>query len=49
MLGLCAQGAGIVWPTTLGNLEVNWCRVLTSEPTDRAKHGLQIGFAPKQW
>lgn len=41
------QGAGLVWPLgSMGSLEVNYCRILASQDTDRAKHGLQLGFVP---
>lgn len=41
------QGAGLVWPLgAMGNLEVNYCRLLSFQGTDRAKHGLQVGFVP---
>ncbi|KDD76955.1 hypothetical protein H632_c56p0, partial [Helicosporidium sp. ATCC 50920] len=39
-------GAGIVWPTRVGRLELNACRVLVRHEHDRAKNGLQFGFAP---
>ena len=41
-----AQGVGLVWPTTLGRLEVNWCRVLAQQPTDIARQGIEVGFTP---
>ncbi len=43
------QGAGLVWPTQVGRLEVNLCRVLQHQPNDRVKRGLQLGFAPRAW
>ncbi len=46
--GRCSQGAGLVLPIQqVGNLEVNWCTVLKAEPTDRPKHGIQLGFSPQ--
>jgi len=44
---LLLQGAGIMWPTGFGNLEANWCRILSSQPTDRLKTGFQLGFSGK--
>ena len=41
-----AQGVGLVWPTTIGRLEVNWCRVLAHQPTDVVRHGIEVGFSP---
>ena len=41
-----AQGVGLVLPTTIGLLEVNWCRVLAHQPTDTVRHGLEVGFSP---
>lgn len=43
------QGVGLLWPTGFGDLEVNFCRILKSQPTDRIKRGVQVGFAPKAW
>jgi hypothetical protein len=40
------QGAGIVWPTRIGKLELNACQVLTKQPYDKARVGLQFGFVP---
>ena len=40
------QGAGIVWPTRIGKLELNACQVLTKQPFDKALVGLQFGFVP---
>ena len=40
------QGIGLVWPTNIGLLEVNWCRVLAHQPTDTVRHGLEVGFSP---
>lgn len=40
------MGAGIVWPTRLGNLEVNYCQVLKSHAHDRLRNGIQVGFTP---
>ena len=42
-----AQGLGVVWPTRVGKLEVNMCRVLRFQPQDRFNtYGLQVGFSP---
>lgn len=41
------QGVGLVWNTTLGRLEVNLCRVLARRPTDVARQGVEVGFAPQ--
>ena len=43
------QGCGIVWPTTIGKLELNICKVLKAESFDRLTSqgfGLQVGFCP---
>jgi len=41
-----SQGAGIVWPTGIGNLELNVCRVLKRAASDQVKHGIQFGITP---
>ena len=46
LAGWCLQGAGIVWPTRIGKLELNACQVLTKQPFDKARVGLQFGFVP---
>ena len=41
------QGCGIVWPTTIGKLELNICKVLKAESFDRLTSqgfGLQVGL-----
>ena len=43
---LALQGAGIVWPTGIGKLELNVCRVMRAGPQDRVKHGIQFGITP---
>lgn len=44
---LCVQGLGVVWPTSLGRLEVNVCKVLKHQQFDRyTAFGLQVGFTP---
>jgi len=44
------QGCGIVWPTTVGKLELNLCKVLKADRLDKILHngkiGLQVGFSP---
>ncbi len=45
LIALLLQGAGIVWPTGFGNLEANWCRILSSQASDRLKTGFQLGFS----
>ncbi|PSC74144.1 sorting and assembly machinery component 50-like protein B-like [Micractinium conductrix] len=42
-------GAGIVWPTTIGRLELNVCQVLAKQPFDQPRTGLQFGFVPPAW
>ena len=42
-------GGGIVWPTIVGKLELNAVRVLTCQPHDRVRMGLQFGFVPPSW
>ncbi|GAB4818843.1 hypothetical protein N2152v2_005889 [Parachlorella kessleri] len=39
-------GAGIVWPTRIGRLELNVAQVLTSQEHDKVKRGIQFGFTP---
>ncbi len=42
------QGLGAVWAIRgMGDLEVNYCRLLSVGATDRARHGLQMGFVPQ--
>lgn len=42
---LSVQGVGLVWPTTIGRLEVNLVKVLKHEPLDKFNpFGLQVGF-----
>ncbi|CAL8469714.1 g9256 [Coccomyxa elongata] len=42
-----SAGVGLVWPTSLGRLEVNLCKVLKHQMTDRfTAVGLQVGFTP---
>jgi hypothetical protein len=43
-----AQGVGLVWPTSIGKLELNVGRVLRSQPHDAlvgTPWGVQFGFA----
>lgn len=41
------QGLGVVWPTSLGRLEVNVCKVLKHQQFDKFNpFGLQVGFTP---
>ena len=42
------QGLGLVWPTSIGKLELNVGRVLRAQPQDAlvtAPYGIQFGFA----
>ncbi|CAM6127506.1 unnamed protein product [Calypogeia fissa] len=41
-------GAGLVFPTKLFRLEVNYCYVLKQQPQDRAKRGFQISLNAPQ-
>lgn len=41
-----SQGAGIVWPTRVGKLELNLTRVVRAREHDRVKTGVQFGFSP---
>jgi len=41
-----AAGAGVVLPTRLGRLEVNYCLLLRTMQHDRAKAGIQVGLRP---
>jgi outer membrane protein insertion porin family len=44
-------GAGLVWPTRIGMLEVNVCKVLSHQVNDRPMSGpgFQFGFTPSHW
>ncbi|KAI7844949.1 hypothetical protein COHA_001596 [Chlorella ohadii] len=48
-VGDALWGAGIVWPTRIGKLELNLCQVLAQQPFDQARRGLQFGFVPPSW
>ncbi|KAK2079523.1 hypothetical protein QBZ16_001917 [Prototheca wickerhamii] len=39
-------GVGLVWPTRLGKMELNFCRVLRAQEHDHVKTGVQFGFFP---
>ena len=39
-----AAGAGIVFPTRIGRLEINYCHVLRALDNDRPKAGFQFGL-----
>lgn len=39
-----SAGFGIVFPTRVGRLEVNYCHVLKKGMKDEVKHGIQFGF-----
>ena len=41
----CLQGLGILWPTNIGVVELNWCKVLAAQPGDRQRTGLHFGLA----
>lgn len=41
------QGAGLVWATQLGQLEVNLSQVLSRQEHDKVKRGVEIGFVPR--
>lgn len=41
----CSAGAGIVIPTRLFRLEVNFCQILRQFENDRGKRGLQLCFS----
>ena len=48
-ISVAVQGAGIVWPTTIGKLELNLCKVLKADRHDKLLSngfGLQVGFSP---
>ncbi len=41
----CLQGMGLVWPTSIGRLEVNLVKVLKHQACDKFNpYGLQVGF-----
>jgi outer membrane protein insertion porin family len=44
-------GAGLIWPTRIGMLEVNVCKVLSHQVNDRPMSGpgFQFGFTPSHW
>ena len=39
------QGLGILWPTNIGVVELNWCKILSAQPGDRQRTGLHFGLA----
>lgn len=41
----CSAGAGIVIPTRLFRLEVNFCQILRQFDNDRSKRGIQLSFS----
>eukprot|EP00798_Chlamydomonas_sp_ICE-L_P003901 gene3901-13971_t len=41
-----STGVGLVVPTWFGRFEANYVWVLSQQETDRAKRGIQLGFAP---
>ncbi len=43
---IAAQGAGIIWPTRIGKMELNVSQVLSRQPLDQTRIGLQFGFVP---
>jgi hypothetical protein len=47
--GLCAlrpSAQGVVFPTRIGRLEVNYCVTLRAQEHDRPKRGVQFGLRP---
>ena len=42
---LLLQGLGVVWPTNIGVLELNWCKILSAQEHDRQRTGLHFGLA----
>lgn len=40
-----STGVGIVWPLPVGQIEINYGRVLSSASTDSVKNGFQVGIA----
>ena len=40
-----STGVGIVWPLPVGQIEINYGRVLSSAGTDSVKNGFQVGIA----
>ncbi|KAK9784757.1 hypothetical protein WJX73_001773 [Symbiochloris irregularis] len=40
-------GVGLVWPTAVGQLEVNLCRVMSARSRDQYRHGVHLGFGPR--
>jgi outer membrane protein insertion porin family len=43
-----AAGLGVVLPTRLGRLEVNYCVPLRYQEHDRVRHGVQVGLRDAQ-
>jgi len=39
-------GAGLLWPLKIGQLELNICRILSSNHDDYPKNGFQFGITP---
>lgn len=39
-------GAGLLWPLKIGQLELNFCRVLSTKHDDYPKNGIQFGITP---
>eukprot|EP00884_Botryococcus_braunii_P019094 jgi/Botrbrau1/5869/Bobra.0366s0048.1 len=40
-----SAGVGLVWPLPIGNVEINYSRVLNAQNLDRTVQGLQFGFS----
>ena len=40
-----SAGAGVVLPTAVGNIEMNYCHVLRHQATDHVRAGFQLSFA----
>ena len=40
-----SAGAGVVLPTAVGNIEMNYCHVLRHQATDHVRTGFQLSFA----
>eukprot|EP00854_Cymbomonas_tetramitiformis_P011570 gene11570-13669_t len=41
-----SAGVGVVMPSPLGRIEINYCQVIRRNETDRIRQGLQIGIFP---
>ena len=43
------QGTGLIWPTNLGTIEINFCHILKKHAHDKARTGMQFGISPAMY